>query len=58
VVLPAPLGPAMMMIFFNFQIFFKRFYGLQCDSQTKPAVPKKLHAPQNLGSVPGKEGLA
>jgi hypothetical protein len=46
------------MIFFNFQIFFKRFYGLQCDSQTKPAVPKKLHAPQNLGSVPGKEGLA
>ena len=41
VVLPAPLGPAMMMIFFNFQICFKRFYGRQDDSQTKPAVPKK-----------------
>ena len=41
VVLPAPLGPAMMMIFFNFQICFKRFYGLLCDLQTKPAVPKK-----------------
>ena len=41
VVLPAPLGPAMMMIFFNFQICFKRFYGLLCDLQTKPAMPKK-----------------
>jgi hypothetical protein len=49
VVLPAPLGPAMMMIFFNFQICFKRFYGLQYDSQTKPAVPKKTACPAKSG---------
>ncbi len=30
VVLPAPLGPAMMMIFFNISLSFYRFYALQC----------------------------
>jgi hypothetical protein len=28
VVLPAPLGPAMMMIFFKFSLCFRPFYAL------------------------------
>jgi hypothetical protein len=44
VVLPAPLGPAMMMIFFKFSSF-KRFYALQGQLPTARSGPQLLEIP-------------